>query len=52
MYHTVQEYEDAVNRAPMTEEQIRDIIMDLNRTNKMWNMRDLVRIIEEYHGIK
>ena len=52
MYRTVQEYEEAVNRAPMTEEQIREMISTLNKTNKMWSMRDFVRIVEEHHGIK
>jgi hypothetical protein len=52
MYHTVKEYEDAVNRTPMTDEEIRVMITTLNKTNKMWNMRDFVRTVEEYHGIK
>jgi hypothetical protein len=52
MYHTVQEYEEAVNRVPMTDEHIREMITTLNKTNKMWNMRDFVRTVEEYHGIK
>ena len=52
MYHTVQEYEEAVNRTPMTDEEIRVMIINMNKTNKMWNMRDFVRTVEEYHGIK
>lgn len=52
MYHTVQEYEEAVNRVPMTDEEIRVMITMLNKTNKMWNMRDFVRTVEEHHGIK
>jgi hypothetical protein len=52
MYHTVREYEEAVNRTPMTDEHIREMITTLNKTNKMWNMRDFVRTVEEYHGIK
>lgn len=52
MYRTVQEYEEAVNRKPMTDEEIRVMITNLNRTNKMWSMRDFVRIVEEHHGIK
>ena len=52
MYHTVQEYEEAVNRIPMTEAQINEMVTTLNKTNKMWNMRDFVRIVEEHHGIK
>ena len=52
MYHTVQEYEEAVNRTPMSDEHIREMITTLNKTNKMWNMRDFVRTVEEYHGIK
>jgi len=52
MYHTVKEYEDAINRTPMTDEEIRVMITTLNKTNKMWNMRDFVRTVEEYHGIK
>jgi len=52
MYHTVKEYEEAVNRVPMTDEHIREMITTLNKTNKMWNMRDFVRTVEEYHGIK
>jgi len=51
-YRTVKEYEDAVNRTPMTDEEIRVMITTLNKTNKMWNMRDFVRTVEEYHGIK
>jgi len=52
MYRTVKEYEDAVNRTPMTDEEIRVMITTLNKTNKMWNMRDFVRTVEKYHGIK
>lgn len=52
MYHTVQEYEEAVNRVPMTDEEIRVMIINMNKTNKMWSMRDFVRTVEEYHGIK
>jgi len=52
MYHTVKEYEDAVNRTPMTEAQINEMVTTLNRTNQMWSMRDFVRTVEEYHGIK
>jgi hypothetical protein len=52
MYHTVQEYEEAVNRVPMSDEHIREMITTLNKTNRMWNMRDFVRTVEEYHGIK
>lgn len=52
MYHTVQEYEDAVNRKPMTDEEIRVMITNLNKTNRMWNMRDFVSTVEEHHGIK
>jgi hypothetical protein len=51
-YHTVQEYEDAVNRTPMTDEEIRVMIINMNKTNQMWSMRDFVRTVEEYHGIK
>ena len=51
-YHTVQEYEEAVNRVPMTEAQINEMVTTLNRTNQMWSMRDFVRTVEEYHGIK
>jgi len=51
-YYTVQEYEDAVNRTPMTEAQINEMVTTLNRTNQMWSMRDFVRTIEERHGIK
>ena len=51
MYHTVQEYEEAVNRVPMTDEEIRVMITMLNKTNKMWNMRDFVRTVEQHHGI-
>jgi hypothetical protein len=51
-YHTVQEYEDAVNRAPMTDEEIRVMITTLNKTNRMWSMRDFVRTVEQHHGIK
>jgi len=52
MYHTVKEYEDAVNRTPMTDEEIRVMIINMNKTNQMWSMRDFVRTVEEYHGIK
>jgi hypothetical protein len=52
MHHTVQEYEEAVNRVPMTDEEIRVMITMLNKTNKMWNMRDFVRTVEQHHGIK
>lgn len=52
MYHTVKEYEDAVNRKPMTDEEIRVMIINMNKTNQMWSMRDFVRTVEEYHGIK
>ena len=52
MYHTVKEYEDAVNRKPMTDEEIRVMIINMNKTNQMWNMRDFVRTVEEHHGIK
>jgi hypothetical protein len=52
MYHTVQEYEDAVNRVPMTEAQINEMVTTLNKTNRMWSMRDFVRTVEEHHGIK
>jgi len=51
-YYTVQEYEDAVNRTPMTDAQINEMVTTLNRTNQMWSMRDFVRTVEEYHGIK
>jgi hypothetical protein len=52
MYHTVQDYENAVNRKPMTDEEIRVMIINMNKTNQMWSMRDFVRTVEEYHGIK
>jgi hypothetical protein len=52
MYHTVKEYEDAVNRKPMTDEEIRVMIINMNKTNQMWSMRDFVRTVEEHHGIK
>jgi hypothetical protein len=52
MHHTVQEYEDAVNRTPMTEAQINEMVTTLNKTNQMWSMRDFVRTVEEHHGIK
>jgi hypothetical protein len=52
MYHTVQEYEDAVNRTPMTEAQINEMVTTLNKTNQMWSMRDFVRTVEQHHGIK
>jgi len=52
MYHTVKEYEDAVNRTPMSDEEIRVMIINMNKTNQMWSMRDFVRTVEEYHGIK
>jgi len=52
MYRTVKEYEDAVNRTPMTDAQINEMVTTLNRTNQMWSMRDFVRTVEEYHGIK
>ena len=52
MYRTVKEYEDAVNRKPMTDEEIRVMIINMNKTNQMWSMRDFVRTVEEYHGIK
>jgi len=52
MYRTVQDYENAVNRKPMTDEEIRVMIINMNKTNQMWNMRDFVRTVEEYHGIK
>ena len=52
MYHTVQDYENAINRKPMTDEEIRVMIINMNKTNQMWNMRDFVRTVEEHHGIK
>ena len=52
MYRTVKEYEDAVKRTPMTDEEIRVMIINMNKTNQMWSMRDFVRTVEEYHGIK
>ena len=52
MHHTVQEYEEAVHRVPKTDEEIRVMITKLNKTNKMWNMRDFVRTVEQHHGIK
>jgi hypothetical protein len=52
MYHTVQDYENAVNRTPMSDEEIRVMIINMNKTNQMWSMRDFVRTVEEHHGIK
>ena len=52
MYRTVKEYEDAVNRTPMTDEQIQEMVITLNKTNKMWSMRDFEKTVEEHHGNK